>query len=56
METDRVGNADGQGGNPKKNKLSRDLRRLNSDQRMEWQGRLHISIQEKEYQYEGHYT
>jgi hypothetical protein len=47
METDRVGNADGQGGNPKKNRPSQDPHRLNSDQRTEWQGRLHIGIQEK---------
>jgi hypothetical protein len=38
METDRVGNADGQGGGPREDRLSRDLRRLNSDQRTERQG------------------
>jgi hypothetical protein len=31
METDRVGDAGGKGGNSKKNRPSRDLRRLNSD-------------------------
>jgi hypothetical protein len=47
METDRVGDAGGKGGNLKKNRLSRDLHRLNSDKRAEQQDRLHISIQEK---------
>jgi H+/Cl- antiporter ClcA len=31
METDRVGDAGGKGGNLKKNRLSQDPRRLNSD-------------------------
>jgi hypothetical protein len=36
-----------QGGNSKRNRLSRDLCRLNSDKRAEQQDRLHIGIQEK---------
>jgi hypothetical protein len=47
METDRVGDAGGKGGNWKKNRPSRDPRRLNSDKRTEQQDRLHIGIQEK---------
>jgi hypothetical protein len=47
METDRVGDAGGKGGNLKKNRPSRDLCRLNSDKRAEQQDQLHISIQEK---------
>jgi hypothetical protein len=37
----------GKGGNRKKNRLSRDPRRLNSDKRAERQDQLHIGIQEK---------
>jgi hypothetical protein len=47
METDRVGDAGGKGGNLKKNGLSRDPRRLNSDKQTERQDRLHIGIQKK---------
>jgi hypothetical protein len=47
METDRVGDAGGKGGNSKKNRPSQDPRRLNSDKRAERQDQLHISIQEK---------
>jgi hypothetical protein len=47
METNRVGDAGGKGGNLKKNTPSQDPHRLNSDKQMEWQGRLHIGIQEK---------
>jgi hypothetical protein len=47
METDRVGDTGGKGGNLKKNRPSRDLRRLNSDKRAECQDRLHIGIQEE---------
>jgi hypothetical protein len=44
METDRVGDAGGKGGNSKKNRPSQDPHRLNSDKRVERQDRLHISI------------
>jgi hypothetical protein len=47
METDRVGDAGGKGVNLKKNRASRDLCRLNSDKRAEWQDQLYIGIQEK---------
>jgi hypothetical protein len=47
METDRVGDAGGKGGDLKKNRLSRDPHRLNSNKRAERQDRLHIGIQEK---------
>jgi hypothetical protein len=47
METDRVGDAGGKGGNLKKNRPSRDPHRLNSDKQAEWQDQLHIGIEEK---------
>jgi hypothetical protein len=47
METDRVGDAGGKGGNLEKSRPSQDLHRLNSDKRAEWQDQLHIGIQEK---------
>jgi hypothetical protein len=47
METDRVGDAGGKGGNLKENRPSRDPHGLNSDKRAERQDQLHISIQEK---------
>jgi hypothetical protein len=47
METDRVGDADGEGGNLKKNRLSQDPHRLNSNKQAERQDRLYIGIQEK---------
>jgi hypothetical protein len=47
METDRVGDAAGKGGNLKKNGPSRDPRRLNSDKRTERQDQLHIGIQKE---------
>jgi hypothetical protein len=47
METDQVGAAGGKGGNWKKNRLSWDPRRLNSDKLAERQDRLHISIQKE---------
>jgi hypothetical protein len=47
METDRVGDAGGKGGNLKKNRLSQDPCRLNSDKRAEQEDQLHIGIQEK---------
>jgi hypothetical protein len=53
METDRVGDACGKGGNWKKNRLSWDPRRLNSNKRAERQDRLYIGIQEKGSSVEG---
>jgi hypothetical protein len=47
METDRVGDAGGKGGNLKESRPSWDLRRLNSDKRTEWQDQRHIGIQEE---------
>jgi hypothetical protein len=46
METDRVGDAGGKGGNLKKNRPSWDPCRLNSDKRVERKDRLYIGIQE----------
>jgi hypothetical protein len=47
METDRVGDASGKGGNLKESRPSRDLRRLNSDKQTEQQDRRRIGIQEE---------
>jgi hypothetical protein len=47
METDRVGDAGGKGGNLKESRPSRDPHRLNSDKRTEWQDQHHIGIQEE---------
>jgi hypothetical protein len=47
METDRVGDAGGKGGNLKKNRPSQDPHRLNSNKQTERQDQHHIGIQEE---------